>query len=67
MYSSNVNLAEDRILCMGIHKNKKRLMFIPDANSYVDPVKDIPNLLGQRKRWINGSYFAFDKVSDQFQ
>jgi cellulose synthase/poly-beta-1,6-N-acetylglucosamine synthase-like glycosyltransferase len=52
---------------MGIHKNHKALMFIPDAASFVDPVKDIPNLLGQRKRWINGSYFAFDKVSDQFQ
>ena len=67
MYSSNVNLAEDRILCMGIRQNKKQLLFIPDANSHVDPVKDIPGLLGQRKRWINGSYFAFDKVSDQLR
>jgi chitin synthase len=67
MYSSNVNLAEDRILCMGIRQNNKQLMFLPDANSYVDPVKDIPGLLGQRKRWINGSYFAFDKVSDQLR
>ena len=59
MYSSNVFLAEDRILCMGIHKNEKDLMFLPDAYSFVDPVKDIPQLLGQRKRWINGSFFAF--------
>jgi len=31
MYESNVYLAEDRILCMGIHKNKYNLMFLPDA------------------------------------
>jgi cellulose synthase/poly-beta-1,6-N-acetylglucosamine synthase-like glycosyltransferase len=41
-------------------------MFLPDAYSFVDPVKDIPAMLGQRKRWINGSYFAFEKVSKQF-
>ena len=66
MYESNVYLAEDRILCMGIHKNGYELMFLPDAYSFVDPVKDIPSLMGQRKRWINGSYFAFEKVSDEF-
>jgi cellulose synthase/poly-beta-1,6-N-acetylglucosamine synthase-like glycosyltransferase len=44
---------------MGIHRNKRNLIFLPDAYSYVDPVNDIPTLLGQRKRWINGSYFAF--------
>ena len=49
---------------MGIHKNGYHLMFLPDAYSYVDPVKDITALMGQRKRWINGSYFAFEKVSD---
>lgn len=64
MYESNVYLAEDRILCMGIHKNGYDLMFLPDAYSFVDPVKDLPSLMGQRKRWINGSYFAFEKVSD---
>jgi chitin synthase len=63
MYESNVYLAEDRILCMGIHKNDYDLMFLPDAYSFVDPVKNIPDLMGQRKRWINGSYFAFEKVS----
>lgn len=66
MYESNVYLAEDRILCMGIHQNGYQLMFLPDAYSFVDPVKDIPAMLGQRKRWINGSYFAFEKVSSQF-
>ena len=52
---------------MGIHRNKKKLIFLPDAYSYVDPVKDLPGLMGQRKRWINESFFAFDKVYDQFR
>lgn len=64
MYESNVYLAEDRILCMGIHKNQFDLMFLPDAFSFVDPVKNIQDLMGQRKRWINGSFFAFEKVAD---
>jgi chitin synthase len=66
MYEENVYLAEDRILCMGIHLNGKQLLFLPDAYSFVDPVKNIGALLGQRKRWINGSFFAFEKVSKDF-
>jgi cellulose synthase/poly-beta-1,6-N-acetylglucosamine synthase-like glycosyltransferase len=52
---------------MGIHKNGFDLVFLPDAYSFVDPVKDIPSLMGQRKRWINGSYFAFEKVASEFR
>lgn len=44
---------------MGIHKNGKDMAFLPDAEAYVDPIKNIHSLFGQRKRWINGSYFAF--------
>ena len=62
LYNENVYLAEDRILCMGIHKKKYDLAFLPDAYSEVDPMKTVHGLLGQRKRWINGSYFAFEKV-----
>ena len=65
MYEANVNLAEDRILCLGIYKNEKKLLFLPDAYSYVDPVKILHELAAQRKRWINGSTFAFAKVTKE--
>jgi chitin synthase len=57
-----MNLAEDRILCFNIHKRGYDLAFMPDAYSEVDPIKTLHGMLGQRKRWINGSFFAFAKV-----
>ena len=62
LYDSNVYLAEDRTLCMGIHQNGYDLEYLPDAHAWVDPIKNLHGLLGQRKRWINGSFFAFEKV-----
>lgn len=62
LYDSNVYLAEDRTLCMGIHENGFDLEYLPDAYAWVDPIKNLHGLLGQRKRWINGSFFAFDSV-----
>ena len=47
---------------MGIHTRGYTMGFLPDAYAEVDPVKTVHGLLGQRKRWINGSYFAFEKV-----
>ena len=38
------------------------MAYLPDAYAEVDPMKTVHGLLGQRKRWINGSYFAFEKV-----
>ena len=51
---------------MGIHQNGKKLVYLPDAYAWVDPIKTLHGLLGQRKRWINGSFFAFDKVKSTF-
>jgi chitin synthase len=62
LYDENVFLAEDRILCMGIHKRGYQLAYLPDAYAWVDPVKTVHELMGQRKRWINGTYFGFEKV-----
>ena len=62
LYDENVYLAEDRTLCMGIHKNGYDLAYLPDAGAWVDPIKTLHGMLGQRKRWRNGSYFAFQKV-----
>lgn len=41
------------------------MSFLPDAYAEVDPIKTVHGLLGQRKRWINGSFFAFQKVKKQ--
>jgi chitin synthase len=63
--SENIYLAEDRILCMGIHKAGKKMHYLPDAFSKVDPMKSLHTLMGQRRRWINGSTFAFGKVKEE--
>ncbi len=38
------------------------MAFLPDAYAEVDPMKTVHGLLGQRRRWINGSFFAFERV-----
>jgi len=38
---------------------------MPDAYAEVDPIKTVNGLMGQRKRWINGSMFAFEKVQKE--
>ena len=60
-----MHLAEDRTLCMGIHENGYNLKYIPNATAWVDPMKTLHGLFGQRKRWINGSYFAFEMVKKE--
>jgi chitin synthase len=61
----NMYLAEDRILCLKIYSRygkKYTLKYIPSAKSCVDPVTNIIGFLGQRRRWINGSWFALEHV-----
>lgn len=52
---------------MGIHKKGFDMAFLPDAYAEVDPIKTVHGLLGQRKRWINGSFFAFEKVKEELE
>jgi chitin synthase len=62
---ANMYLAEDRILCLKIYCRKEEkfiLHYIPDAFSEVDPVTNLPDFMGQRRRWINGSWYALDYV-----
>ena len=59
---SNMYLAEDRIMCLGIHALGYDISYLPDVESEVDPVTSLTRLLGQRRRWINGSWFAFNYV-----
>ena len=59
---ANMYLAEDRILSLGIYcqQDKKFILkYVPDAIAYTDPMKSHEQLMIQRRRWINSSYFAF--------
>ena len=62
---ANMCLAEDQMLTFEIntkagHKFISR--FIPDSVALTDPVKTFNVLIKQRKRWINGSWFAFTLI-----
>jgi len=62
---ANMYLAEDRILCLKIYSKfgkRYKLRYIPTASAVVDPVTNTVNLMGQRRRWINGSWFALEYV-----
>jgi cellulose synthase/poly-beta-1,6-N-acetylglucosamine synthase-like glycosyltransferase len=50
---------------MGIHQKGFNMAYLPDAFAEVDPIKTVHGLLGQRKRRINGSFFAFEKVKKE--
>jgi cellulose synthase/poly-beta-1,6-N-acetylglucosamine synthase-like glycosyltransferase len=62
-----VNLAEDRILCLGIHKNKRDIVFMPDVFAQVEPVKMINDLMDQRQRTINGAQYSFERVGEELR
>lgn len=51
-------------MCLGIHALGYTLDYLPDAESVVDPVTSLTRLFGQRRRWINGSWFAFNYVKE---
>lgn len=56
---ANMYLAEDRILCLEIFtKSNYILKYIPDAECFTDSVKYFLQLMKQRRRWINGTWFA---------
>ena len=57
--NANMYLAEDRILCLEIFaRDNYILKYIPEALCWTDPVKYLVMLMNQRRRWINGSWFA---------
>lgn len=61
--TANMQLAEDRILCMEIFSRKDFVLkYMPSSVAYCDPVKHLVGLMGQRRRWLNGSLFAFIHV-----
>ena len=57
--NANMYLAEDRILCLEIFSRDNFILkYIPEALCWTDPVKSMVVLMNQRRRWINGSWFA---------
>ena len=69
MKTSNMYLAEDRILSLAIYCQKYQkyyLKYIPDARAHTDPMKTQADLSLQRRRWINSSLYAFEYVQANY-
>lgn len=60
-FEANMYLAEDRVLCLEIvaRKNAKfYLEYVKEAVAEADPVTKLAGLIKQRRRWMNGTFFA---------
>ena len=60
-FEGNKYLAEDRVFCLELFVDPSRrniLMFVADAVATTDGIEDLCTLISQRRRWINGSWFA---------
>lgn len=58
----NTHSHPDRILCFEIFTKKKEkwlLRYIPEAKASTDAPENLGVFLNQRRRWLNGSLFAF--------
>ncbi|RDB28666.1 Chitin synthase 2 [Hypsizygus marmoreus] len=61
VFSRNMYLAEDRILCFEIVTKKKEgwiLKYVKSAKASTDVPTSVPEFISQRRRWLNGSLFA---------
>lgn len=60
-FIGNMYLAEDRILCFELLARKGcnwTMHYVKDAIARTDVPDDLVSLISQRKRWLNGSFFA---------
>lgn len=60
-FKGNMYLAEDRILCFELLARKRKqwtMHYVKDAIACTDVPETLVNLIKQRRRWLNGSFFA---------
>lgn len=68
-FQSNIYLAEDRVLCMSLISKKGcdyKLRYVKASVAVTDVPDCLITLMAQRRRWINGSWFALINVLKNF-
>ncbi|KAJ3220523.1 Chitin synthase, class 2 [Clydaea vesicula] len=61
IFAANMYLAEDRILCFELCTKKDEawiLKYVKSAKAETDVPDGVPEFISQRRRWLNGSFFA---------
>lgn len=61
VFSANMYLAEDRILCWELVAKKSEkwvLKYVKLAKGETDVPENLPEFISQRRRWLNGALFA---------
>ncbi|KAK4514549.1 uncharacterized protein ATC70_002147 [Mucor velutinosus] len=61
LFEANMYLAEDRILCFELVAKKDErwlLQYVDSAFGETDVPSQLPEFISQRRRWLNGSFFA---------
>lgn len=61
IFTANMYLAEDRILCFELLAKKHQkwvLKYVQTAFGETDCPDQLPEFISQRRRWLNGSFFA---------
>ena len=68
IFTKNMFLAEDRILCFELVAKKDEkwtLTYVKPSKAETDVPETAVELIGQRRRWLNGSFAA--SVVSQFE
>jgi chitin synthase len=61
VFNANMYLAEDRILCFELVTKLGQswiLKYVKAAKAETDVPSGVPEFISQRRRWLNGSFFA---------